>query len=142
ISTGELIYHKNLAPELLQIFKELFEADYRIDKMLLVDNYEGDDGSSMMDNNSYAFSFRRVTGNPNLLSVHSYGGAIDFNPRINPFIKNGIIYPEGGENYVNRSKKVPGLIQKGDACHRIFTKYGYKWGGDWKNKDYHHFEKK
>ena len=142
ICTGEIVYHKNLAPELLEIFKELFEAKYPIEKMLLVDNYGAEDGLSMMDNNSYAFCYRNVTGNPNMLSIHSYGSAIDLNPRINPFIKNNVVQPEGGDNFVDRTKAVPGMIQEGDACYQIFTKHGYIWGGHWKNKDYHHFQKK
>ena len=142
ISTGEIIFHKNLAPEQLEIFHELFEAKYPIDKMLLVDNYHADDGMSMVDNNSYAFCSRKVFAGSSV-SIHSYGCAIDMNPRINPYIKNGVVYPKGGEDYVDRSKSVPGIIKENDACHQIFTKYGYHWGGapSCKNKDYHHFEK-
>lgn len=141
IALGEIIFHKNLASELLLIFQELFEAKYPIDKMLLVDNYETNDNLSMKDNNSYAFCYRTVTGDSTSLSRHSFGCSIDLNPVINPYIKEGSVYPKEGEQYLDRSKPLPGLIQRNDACHSIFTKHGYWWGGDWQNKDYHHFEK-
>ena len=143
VSKGEVIFHKNLAPELLEIFHELFQAKYPIDKMLLVDHYHADDGMSMIDNNGYAFCSRKELVNSNI-SIHSYGCAIDINPRINPYVKNGAVYPKGGEDYVDRSKTIPGLIQENDACHQIFSRHGYQWGGNapgWTSKDYHHFEK-
>ncbi|MCI7321908.1 MAG: M15 family metallopeptidase [Lachnospiraceae bacterium] len=34
------------------------------------------------------------------------------------------------------------FMEADDQCYKLFTKYGFTWGGDWKNsKDYQHFEK-
>lgn len=142
ILQGELICHKNLASEFVSIFEELFEAHYPIEKMQLIDDYNADDELSMQANNSSAFCSRTVVGYLNIFSEHSYGGAIDINPLVNPFIKGTLILPKEGASFTDRSQEIPGMIQEGDACYQAFIKRGYKWGGDWKKlKDYQHFEK-
>ena len=46
------------------------------------------------------------------------------------------------EKYLDRNSGVAHMITHEDAAYQIFTKYGFTWGGDWKNsKDYQHFEK-
>ncbi|MBP5596538.1 MAG: hypothetical protein J6Y02_14225, partial [Pseudobutyrivibrio sp.] len=49
---GEIICNKYIADDLLQIFEELYEAKYPIEKIKLVDEYNADDEASMADNNS------------------------------------------------------------------------------------------
>lgn len=140
--TGELIVNKKLAKEVCDIFKELYKAKYPIDKIKLVDDYKGSDELSMSDDNTYAFCVRPVTGTKNKFSNHSYGIAIDINPRENPYIKGKTIDPINGKSYANRKTVRKGMIVKGDACYNAFKKRGWIWGGDWKSlKDYQHFEK-
>jgi len=142
ISIGELIYHKNLALEIIEIFQELFEAKFPINKMVLIDDYDANDDLSMESNNSSAFCSRAVTGRPGDFSNHSYGGTIDINPVENPYVRDGVVLPKGSEPYLDRSLKVRGLIHEGDACYQAFVKRGYIWGGHFITlKDYQHFEK-
>ena len=85
IADGEMIVHKSLAKEVLEIFEMLFEAEYEIEKIRLCDEYDGDDERSMADNNSSAFNFRNVA-DTNELSLHALGRAIDINPYYNYLI--------------------------------------------------------
>ncbi len=139
---GELIWHKNLATEIVDIFYELYHAQYPIEKMALIDDYDADDELSMTDNNSSAFCSRPIIGKTDTFSQHSYGGTIDINPRLNPYVKGNTVLPRNATRYVNRTQDQPGLIKEGDACYTAFVDRGYTWGGHWKTlKDYQHFEK-
>lgn len=146
ICLGELICHKDISYDLIEIFKELFKAHYPIERMILIDEYDAQDEASMQDNNTSCFNFRRVAGT-NILSNHSTGHAIDINPQYNPYVKirNGrtTIQPKTGKAYINRFKSFPYKIEKNDLCYKLFKKHGFIWGGDWKSvKDFQHFEKK
>ncbi|MGD2168840.1 MAG: M15 family metallopeptidase [Chlamydiota bacterium] len=142
IVTGELIYHKTLALEIIEIFQELFEAKFPIEKMVLIDDYNANDDLSMEDNNSSAFCSRAVVGYSGVFSKHSYGGTIDINPLINPYIRGNTVLPKGSEPYLDRTLDIPGLIKEGDVCYQAFIKRGYTWGGHFISlKDYQHFEK-
>ena len=143
---GELICHKTVADDLLVIFRELYQAKYPIERMVLVDEYDADDEASMRANNSSAFNFRYISGTKTL-SRHSRGMAIDINPLYNPYVRHRggrtLVEPTNAQAYVDRTKDFPYKIVKGDLCYRLFKKYGFTWGGDWKNsKDYQHFEKR
>lgn len=143
---GELICHQSISEDLLTIFRELYKAKYPIERMVLVDEYDADDEASMKVNNSSAFNFRYISGTKSL-SRHSRGMAIDINPLYNPYVRqcNGrtIVEPANAKPYVDRTKDFPYKIVKGDLCYRLFKKYGFTWGGDWRtSKDYQHFEKR
>lgn len=138
---GEMIVNEKVADEVLDIFKELYENKYYIEKMRLIDEYNADDNKSMAANNTSAFCYREMTGGYGL-SKHSYGLAIDINPVMNPYIHGQEILPPQGKDYVERNAHFKGLIVKGDPCYNAFTKRGWIWGGDWVTpKDYQHFEK-
>jgi hypothetical protein len=136
---GNMIVNAKVGDEVLDIFRELYEAQYPIDKIELIDNYGADDDLSMENNNTSAFNFRYST-NSKVISKHGYGLAIDINPVQNPYVKGKVILPPAG--ITNRTKAVKGMITKGDACYQAFVKRGWTWGGSWKSlKDYQHFEK-
>jgi len=138
---GELVVHKDVSDEVLEIFKELYETKFPIDKIRLIDEYNADDDSSMDDNNTSSFNFRVVAGTDKL-SKHSYGLAIDINPVQNPYIKGDTVSPQKGKEYVDRSDIRKGMIIKGDTCYNAFINRGWIWGGEWKTmKDYQHFQK-
>jgi len=139
--TGRLIVHYMVATDILEIFTDLYEARYPIDKVRLVHNYEGLDDLSMADNNSHAFNDRLIGGSSKI-SNHAYGLAIDINPIQNPYVAGRLILPPEGESFVNRNIFQQGMILKGDICYNAFISRGWQWGGDWSTlKDYQHFEK-
>ena len=124
---GEMVVHKKLADEVLAIFK---------------DNYNANDHSSMVANNSSAFCYRTIAGT-NKVSKHGMGVAIDINPFYNPHVlkSSGKVNPSEASKYANRSLNAKGMIKKNDAVYRAFTSRGWTWGGNWNNPDYQHFEK-
>jgi len=143
---GELVCNKHIANDLISIFKELHKHRYPIERMQLIDNYDGDDERSMQANNTSCFNFRSVAGSKKL-SKHSQGLAIDINPLYNPYVKRRKdgslkVQPASATPYVNRKKAWPYKLSKGDLCYKLFIKHGFKWGGSWSSlKDYQHFER-
>lgn len=143
--TGELIVNKAIAEDVLAIFRELYQLQYPIERMVLVDDYGADDNLSMAANNSSAFNYRVIEGTKRI-SLHSFGRAIDINPLYNPYVHivDGarVVTPAEGAEYEDRSLNCPYYIRSGDVCYQAFIKRGFTWGGDWKNnKDYQHFQK-
>ncbi len=142
---GEIICNKAIADDLLDIFRNLYNAHYQIDKIRLVDEYGADDDLSCLDDNTSCFNFRTVEGSSSL-SKHALGLAIDINPFYNPYVTypNGKIRitPPGSEIYADRNASFPHKIDKNDLAYKEFTAHGFTWGGDWKTlKDYQHFQK-
>ena len=145
IRAGELICHRTIAGELLEIFRTLYDAGYPIERMVLIDRYDADDERSMAANNSSAFNFRFISGTTKP-SSHSRGLAVDINPLYNPYVvtRNGRtrVEPEAGRPYVDRTAAFPYKTERGDRCCQEFLRHGFVWGGDWRScKDYQHFEK-
>ena len=143
---GEMVCNVSIADSLIDIFRQLYENGYPIEKMVLIDDYDGDDDASMADNNTSCFNFREVSGTGKL-SRHAYGLAVDLNPRYNPYIHkiNGetLIEPENGAQYADRSDDFDYKIDEDDLAYKLFTAAGFTWGGSWKNsKDYQHFQYK
>ena len=145
---GELICNKAIAQDLLDIFRKLYQAGYRIEKMRLVDEYDADDERSMADNNTSCFNFRKIAGSQKL-SYHSQGLAIDINTRYNPCLntRTGLVQPANGKRYahhrINKKNQPIRFIDKNDLCYKLFIERGFTWGGSWNNpKDYQHFEKR
>jgi hypothetical protein len=139
---GELIVNAAVAEEVVEIFKELYQRKFPIERMQLIEGYGGNDDRSMEANNSSAFNCRDVTGQPGKFSNHSWGRAIDINPLTNPYVKGGTVLPPGGRAYLDRTKKYQGEIESGGIVVELFRKHGWTWGGDWKDRqDYQHFEK-
>ena len=145
---GEIVCNAAIAEDLTEIFHELYKADYRIERIRLIDEYNADDNLSMEDNNTSSFCYR-VVENTTRLSNHAYGMAIDINPFYNPYVvynsEGTRITPVGSEIYADRSDEVmnPYRIDKNDLAYKLFKEHGFTWGGDWNScKDYQHFEKK
>ncbi len=143
--TGEMVCNKIIADRLITIFRQLYDASYPIERMVLIDNYDADDERSMADNNSSCFCFRTVAGTQHL-SKHARGLAVDINTLYNPYVRfkrNGAttVSPVAGRRWANRELNSPYKIEKDDMCYRLFLENGFIWGGNWRTmKDYQHFE--
>lgn len=140
VRQGELVVATAVADFVLQIFEAIFVAGFPIAQLRLIDHYGGDDERSMADNNSSAFNCRLIAGTTRP-SRHALGLAIDINPVQNPYVVQGVVYPESAQPYVDRSRVRPGMLLQGDPVVSAFERAGWVWGGTWSEpKDYHHFE--
>ena len=150
IQVGEIIVNRDIAGDVLEIFCELYENEYEINSMYLIDNYwTGDDITSDYEsidaNNTSSFCYRKAVGSSNL-SNHALGRAIDLNPQQNPYVTYRDGDPEwahdNADDYIDRDSGLAHVITKDDLAYQLFDEYGFEWGGSWRNtKDYQHFEK-
>ena len=111
--------HKNLVGEVQAIFKLIKNAGVEI-------------------NDYYGGYFYRAINNPTkkgskILSMHSFGCAIDINYDLNGFVANGRPWTSGDDNKKGKIRTVNSPIVK------AFAKYGWGWGGRY--GDYMHFSK-
>ncbi|MEA5004119.1 MAG: M15 family metallopeptidase [Christensenella sp.] len=138
---GELIVNAKIADDILEIFKELYEAAYPIEKIRLIDEYDAVDEASMTDNNTSSFCYRTISGSSKL-SYHARGLAVDVNTLYNPYVSSKKIEPAAGKAYAyDRDDGNPYYINEDDLCYKLFTEHGFFWGGHWNTvKDYQHFE--
>ena len=147
---GEVTVLDAVAPSVLEIFQELRQQRFPLNKALGIEHYEGSDAASMADNNTSAFNARAVTGGSRL-SLHAYGVAIDLNPLQNPFISistdgAAMIDPvAAARSYVNRLDYRPGKPERAGLAEPVvdvFARHGFiNWGGYWNYPvDYQHFE--
>ncbi len=144
---GEMIVHKDVANQVIDIFSKLYQKNYPIRQMRLVSDFGADDWHSIEADNTSAFNCRPVTGGKKW-SNHSYGRAIDINPLENPYIsRSGKIAHKLSLQYRNRVRhgntpQQRALILKNDYIVKLFHSKGWRWGGDWHSvKDYQHFDK-
>jgi hypothetical protein len=144
---GEMIVHQAVAQEVVEIFKELFEAKFPIETMRLIDDFfepnktAGEiDDISMAHNNTSSFFFRFI-GKTSIISEHGLGTAIDINPRINPFVRGDSVSPSTSKPFRDRTLKgVKGFLTEDSVCVKAFAKRGWHWAGIWKKaQDYQHF---
>lgn len=142
---GKLICLDVVALSAIDVFRDLYEMKFPLAKINIINDYDGDDDASMEDNSCACFNYRDIA-NSTLISIHSYGLAIDINPIQNPFVMldhtKGMaqICPIEGTNYMNRLNMRKGMVT--EKVIAIFKKYGFTvWGGNWNTPlDYHHFQ--
>lgn len=148
---GHMVVNSALAEEVLDIFAELYEIQYPIERMELVDNYGADDYESIEANNTSAFNYRLSTDGSGRVSQHGLGRAIDINPQINPYVaSDGTGAHENAREYWSRdisqwSSDIAkaAYIGTDTEIYDIFISRGWSWGGSWTSyRDYQHFEKR
>ena len=145
IHVGEMICSAQIADRVATILRQLYEAKYPIQRMVLPDVYDADDETQMRANNSSCFCYRPIAGTTKL-SKHARGLAVDINTLYNPYYKDRTdgtryVQPATAAEYCDRTKSFPYKIDHDDLCFRLFTEAGFEWGGDWTScKDYQHFE--
>ena len=136
--TGELVVHRDAVAAMEQVFTDLWLARYPIRSMRLVDDFGGDDDTSIAADNTSAFNCRFVAGTTRW-SNHATGRAIDINPIENPWVENGHTDHPASVPFIDRSPAA-GVIIEGDAVSRAFDAVGWGWGGRWGEPlDYQHF---
>jgi poly-gamma-glutamate synthesis protein (capsule biosynthesis protein) len=147
--TGELIMHKAVANDIVDIFRELYILKYPIYQMGLVSDFSSNDYRSIEADNTSAYNCRNIAGGSKW-SKHAYGLAIDINPIENPYHKvdkhsihaKSLPYEKRTHKALIDSQDRAMLLRQ-DKATQAFIKRGWNWGGDWKyTKDYQHFEKK
>ncbi len=143
---GEMVCNRAISDDLLDIFRQLYEARYPIERIQLPDDFDADDERQMRANNTSCFCFRVIKGSTKL-SAHAQGLAVDLNPLYNPCVKTRrdgtlFIQPSTAAPYVDRSRRFAHKIDRQDLAYRLFIQHGFSWGGAWRSsKDYQHFEK-
>ena len=141
---GEIVCNKHIADDVAEIFYELYKANYPIEKIRLMDDYNADDETAMRDNNTSSFNFRFISHSTKV-SKHGLGLAVDLNTLYNPFVLTVDgklpVEPATALKYVDRSKNFDYKIDENDLAYKLFIQHGFEWGGHWKTrKDYQHFE--
>lgn len=134
---GQLVVNKLAAKDLIEIFDLILELKFPVEKVIPISMYNWSDEAAMKDNNTSGFNYRFVSGT-RILSKHAAGLAIDINPLLNPYVKDGETSPQNS----NYDENVPGTISSNSQITLEFKIRGWTWGGDWKSlKDYQHFQK-
>lgn len=139
-SIGHMIVNKDVADEVLEIFDELRNNMYPIQSMEIAEEFDAfqttllnsTEDASLGSNNTCCLYYKK---NGKEFSPHSYGLAIDLNPKINPAkLENGSAIPKNAGNYLSGENltdtETYARIEKGSDVYKIFTERGWKWGGE------------
>jgi D-alanyl-D-alanine carboxypeptidase len=141
VHRGRLVVHHAVAADVVDVFRDLFDARFPIRRMRPVEAYGGSDAASMDADNTSAFNCRPVTGTTDRFSMHSFGTAIDVNPVENPYVEGDTVLPPAGRAYLDRGDVRTGMVVAPGPVVRAFRRAGFEWGGSWRGlKDYQHFE--
>lgn len=135
---GYIVINRSVQKDVEEMFQMMFDMKFPIEKMNPILKYDWNDNRSMEDNNTSSFNYRFVK-NTTRLSNHSFGKALDINPRMNPvFYNDGTMEPSNGKRDTTKA----GTFHSEHPIVIEFKKRGWRWGGDWTSlKDYHHFDK-
>ncbi len=138
LHSGQIVVRKSVSDDVQAIFELILKEKFPVGKCVPIVQYGWSDSASMADNNSSAFNYRTIAGT-NRLSPHSFGRAVDINPRQNPVVyANGRVSPKGAKYDI----KKPGTFSSNSPIVKEFERRGWRWGGTFKSfKDNHHFDK-
>jgi D-alanyl-D-alanine carboxypeptidase-like protein len=139
---GVMIVRKDLAGEIKYAFSRALSVRFPVSRMRNPNDYGGNDPTQMRADNSSGFNCRSVVGNPYRRSPHSYGIALDVNPRQNPYRDvTGKWWPENGTAYIDRTPRRGGMLNLDSTLTRALRNDGFFWGGLWSpGRDYQHFQ--
>ncbi|MEO6998166.1 MAG: M15 family metallopeptidase [Terracoccus sp.] len=141
VRTGVLIVATTHVETVVDVFRQAFDAGFRINRMDNPNLWNGDDEQMTAADNTSAFNCRPVAGKPSKLSPHSYGTAIDVNTRRNPSrAAPDVWYPANGVRWVDRSLDDVGMIRSSSALTTAVLAAGGTWGGGRPYPCYEHFE--
>jgi len=147
VKRGPMVVHEDVAEDVLWVFRRLFKTRFPIKRVALAREFvleEFEPRISSRRSVTASFNCRPVVtplGPGDDFSQHSYGLAIDINPVQNPFVtSDGFVRNRMARRYVDRGRRLAGMIHHGDVVVRSFAAIGWAWGGHWTGgKDYMHF---
>ena len=147
VERGPMVVHEDVAADVLWVFGRLFRVRFPIMHVELAEEFVPEAFEARISSRrsvTYSFNCRPVvtpTGPLEDFSQHSYGWAIDINPVQNPYVlPNGFVRNLMARRYVDRSRRLAGMIHDGDVVVRSFAAIGWEWGGRWSGgRDYMHF---
>lgn len=128
--TGQLVLRSDVAGQVAGVFAELYDARFPIEQMRVVTQADLDAPPTGDGNNTAAYACRPTRGSTSW-SAHAYGLAVDVNPFMNPYTREGsdIVLPELASSYLHRSWRRPGMVLRGGLVTRAFARIGWTWGG-------------
>lgn len=139
IHEGQVVVDKDLTQDVMDLFEIIMKEKFPLTSVKPIAEFDWDDEASMSANNTSAFNYRKIAGQDRL-SLHSYGFAIDLNPKINPVIEKGEVTQPSNGSY---NTEVPGTLHKDHKIVQFMKSRGWEWGGHWERyQDYQHFQKK
>jgi hypothetical protein len=139
--TGELVVHADVADDVVEVFRQLFAADFPIEEMRLPGTADMTAAPTGDGNNTAGYVCRAARGQTSW-SEHAYGRAVDVNPFHNPLAKRDLVVPELASAYADRAVVRPGMVVRGGVVVEAFRSVAWKWGGDWRSsKDWMHFSR-
>lgn len=133
---GRVVVARRVAPDIVMVFRKLWEARFPIRRLEPVSAFLGSDDASMAADNTSGFNCRFV-GGTRRWSMHAYGAAIDVNPVENPYVRGSHVSPPAGRAFVDRSRYRIGMAMPNGVLVRAFASVGWKWGASF--GDYQHF---
>ncbi len=136
---GIMIVHREVAGDVRALFEAMHERRFPLTSVTPASDprFDWDDAKMMAADNSSGFNYRRIAGTDRL-SYHAFGRAIDLNPALNPYIRNGCIEPAGATYDLSK----PGTIGPDSFIVEFLEARGWTWGGRWTDPiDYQHFQK-
>lgn len=133
---GTIVVAGRVAPDVVTVFRRLWQARVPIRRLRPVSAYRGSDGASMAADNTSGFNCRLVAGTTRW-SQHAYGEAIDVNPVENPYVQGARVSPAAGRSFLDRSRVRGGMAVAGGALVRAFASVGWRWAASF--GDYQHF---
>ena len=137
---GEMLINASVAKDIVGVFHKLYDARYPIEEMRVWSTAEMNAPPTGDYNITDSYTCRPVATKKTGWSMHAYGLAIDLNPFQNPYKNGSLVVPELSGAYLDRTKRLPGMVHHGDLVWKAFHDIGWGWGGDWSSlKDYTHF---
>jgi D-alanyl-D-alanine carboxypeptidase-like protein len=147
VGRGPMVVQEDVAEDVLWVFGRLFRTRFPIKQVALAREFvpeEFEPRISSARSVTASFNCRPVVtplGPGDEYSQHAFGLAVDINPVQNPFVTaDGFVRNRKARPYLDRSRRLEGMIHDGDVVVRSFAAIGWKWGGHWSGgKDYMHF---
>jgi hypothetical protein len=130
LHTGQLVVRADVAGEVVEVFRRLFAARFPIEQMRVVTQADLVAPPTGDGNNTAAYACRATRGSTSW-SAHAYGLAVDVDPFMNPYTRDGsdLVLPELASSYLDRSWRRPGMVLPGGPVTRAFSAVGWTWGG-------------